>query len=429
MIINRLIAPSIKDITSFNIIRAKKSALPNNIPLYQISTATSDLVKIEWIFPAGSWFQTWPLTAFIVNNMLAEGTQHKNSLQIAELTEYYGANLGYYVDKDNAFITLVCMHKYIKEIMEVVADIIQNASFPENELETFKNKHKQQFLVDQSIMKNMARNVHFRMLFGNDHPYGYMIVEDDFDKSNREELVKFYKSQYQFKHCRIIVSGKVDDHVLNTIEQYFGLENWNANTNSYSPSPTINAEKDRKIYIHKPEAVQSAVRIGKVFVNKMHPDFVGATVLTCILGGYMGSRLMKKIREEKGYTYGINSLLVTFKNAGYLTIASELGAHVTSNAIADIFTEIETLRNEPVTDDELQRVKNYMLGDVARMFDGPFAQAESLISLLEYDLDYDYFDRMIDTIKNIKVQDIQSLAVEYLSPDSFSQVVIGKMDN
>jgi predicted Zn-dependent peptidase len=428
MSINRSIAPPIRDITSFNIIHAKKHELPNNIQLYQVNTGIGDLVKIEWMFPAGSWYQTWPLTAYTVNNMLVEGTQHKKSLQIAELVEYYGAYLSCNIDKDNAFVTLVCMHKYIGEVMEVVADIIQNATFPEHELDIFRNKHKQQFLVEQSIMKNIARFVHFRMLFGNNHPYGYMIVEDDFDKTNRDELLRFHKCQYQAKNCRIIVSGKADDHVLKILEKYFGLDQWNATDYAYPSLPAINTEKERSIYINKPEAVQSAVRIGKVLINKMHPDFTGVNVLTCILGGYMGSRLMKKIREEKGYTYGINSLLVTFKNAGYLTIASELGAHVTSNAIADIFTEIETLRNEAVMDEELQRVKNYMLGDVARMFDGPFAQAESLISLLEYDLEYDYFDRMINTIKNIKVQDVQSLAVKYLSPDSFSQVVVGKMD-
>jgi predicted Zn-dependent peptidase len=142
----------------------------------------------------------------------------------------------------------------------------------------------------------------------------------------------------------------------------------------------------------------------------------------------MGSRLMQKIREEKGYTYGINSLLVTFKNAGCLIIASELGARFTTPAIDDIYAEIEKLRSEPVAQEELRRVKNYMLGDVVRMFDGPFAQAESLISLLEYDQDYDFFSTMIGTIKNITADDIQTLSQKYLDPATFSQVVVGKME-
>src|ERR1035437_6628226 len=197
MSINRSIAPPIRDIETFNIVRAEKLKLTNNIPLYQLNTGTNELVKIEWVFEAGNWFQSSPLVAFAVNSMLNEGTQKYTSLQIAELIEYYGAHLDYNIDKDNAFVTLVCMHKYMGEVLEIVADIIINAAFPEHELEIFKNKHKQQFLVDQSMVKNIARSVQMRSLFGNSHPYGYFITAEDFEKLNRNELVKFHREFYQ----------------------------------------------------------------------------------------------------------------------------------------------------------------------------------------------------------------------------------------
>jgi predicted Zn-dependent peptidase len=277
------------------------------------------------------------------------------------------------------------------------------------------------------MVKNIARSVHMRSLFGNSHPYGYFITAEDFDKLNRNDLVKFHKDFYQAKFCRVIAAGKVDDKVLKLIEKQFA--SW-IDTNIIAPKTfEIQTEDERHVYINKPEAVQSAVRIGKILMNKLHPEFVSMSVLSCILGGYMGSRLMKKIREEKGYTYGINSILVTFKHAGYLTIVSELGAHVTAHGVADIYTEIDKLRKEPVTNEELTRVKNYMLGDVARMFDGPFAQADSLMSLLECDLNYDYITNMIDAIKHVSIAQIQDLAIKYLDPATFSQVVVGKMED
>jgi predicted Zn-dependent peptidase len=282
-------------------------------------------------------------------------------------------------------------------------------------------------LVEQSVLKNIARSVQMRMLFGNNHPYGYMVTVEDFDHINRVELLKFHQEFYQPKFCKIIVSGKADDKVLKMIDKQFGGL-WH-NSDISPKSFEIQAEKEQQVYINKPEAVQSAVRIGKILINKLHPDFTAMSVLTCILGGYMGSRLMKKIREEKGYTYGINSILVSFKNAGYLTIVSELGAHVTAHGIADIYSEIGQLRNEPVPEEELIRVKRYMLGDVSRMFDGPFAQADSLISLLELDLDYDYFAKMTDVIKNVSSSQIQELANKYLDPATFGQVVVGKMED
>jgi zinc protease len=425
MNINRSIAPEIKDIATFNIVKAEKQLLANNIPLYLLNTGNNELVKIEWIFSAGNWYQPAPLVAFTVNSMLQEGTQKYSSQQIAELVEYYGAHISYSLDKDNAFVTLVCMHKYLAEVLEIVADIIMNAVFPEHELVIFRNKHKQQFLVEQSMVKNVARYVHMRMLFGNSHPYGYMVTLDDFDRLNRDEMKKFHKTCYQAKYCQIIAAGKADDQVLKIIEKQFG--SWQSTQAQLPESFTIHTEAEREQYINKPDAVQSAVRIGKVLMNKLHEDFVPMSVLTCILGGYMGSRLMKKIREEKGYTYGINSILVTFKNAGYLTIVSELGAHVTAQGISDIYAEIDKLRNEPVTDEELTRVKNYILGDVARMFDGPFAQADSLITLLEYNLNYDYVPKMIDTIKHVSKSQMQDFAIKYLDPATFSQAVVGIM--
>jgi predicted Zn-dependent peptidase len=295
----------------------------------------------------------------------------------------------------------MCMKKHVSLVLDVVEDIIKNAEFPEHELEIFKNKHKQQFLVEQSKVRNIARYVHSQLLFGNHHPYGYAVVESDFDRIDRESILKFYKQRYQAKNCQIIVSGKADDEVIRHVESRFGADNWNYQGTVYNPTFTSSVSNERQLYVEKSEALQSAVRIGKVMFNKLHDDFVGLSVLNCVLGGYFGSRLMKKIREEKGYTYGINSLLVEFRNSGYFAIVSELGADVTSPAIDDIYSEINKLRNDLVPADELSRVKNYMLGDVVRMFDGPFAQAESLISLLEYDLGYDYFHWFLQSVRGV----------------------------
>jgi len=424
--IDRKIMPAIKEIKTFNIVEAKKQLLPNGIPLYTLYSDNSEMVKIELLFSAGNWFQEYPLVAFAVNNMLVEGSRKYNSSQIAELVEFYGCQTGYNVDKDNAFISIVCMKKHLDPVLDVIEDIIKNAAFPESELEIFKNKHKQQFSVEQSKVRNIARFVHSQLMFGNQHPYGYMVMEDDFDKLYREDILQFYKQRYQPQYCKIIVSGNADDSVAKLIEKHFGNDKWNYSELSVNPTFNLSAINERLKHVEKPEAVQSAVRIGKVLFNKLHTDFVGMSVLNCVLGGYFGSRLMKKIREEKGYTYGINSLLVEFRNAGYLAIVSELGADVTNPAIKDIYNEINLLRSELIPSDELSRVKNYMLGDIVRMFDCPFAQAESLISLLEFDLGYEYFYSMIESIKSIDAKTLQALAFKYFDPESLYEVVVGR---
>lgn len=429
MIINRLQTPLVSEITSFNILKADQNVLPNGIPIYTLNTGTADLIKIECMFAAGNWFQQSSLVAFAVNNMLIEGTTHFTSVQIAENSEYYGAYLGYNVDKDNAYVSLFCMRKYLDKVLPILESILKEAMFPEHELELFKSKHKHQFLVDQTKGKNTARMVHNRMLFGNHHPYGYQIMEPDFDALTRNDLINFHKQYYSSNNCKIIASGVVGDQEIKLITKYLGMDKWNDQISSLIlPSYIIKTELENKIYIEQPEAVQSAVRTGKILINKHHPDYAAMALVNCILGGYFGSRLMKTIREEKGYTYGINSMYITFTHAGYLSIVSELGINVTKDGLKEIYAEIEKLRTELMPEEELARVKNYMLGEMVRMFDGTFAQAESLISILEYDMDYSYFHNLIDTIKKANTKMIRDMAFKHLDPATFSEVVVGKME-
>lgn len=149
-------------------------------------------------------------------------------------------------------------------------------------------------------------------------------------------------------------------------------------------------------------------------------------VLSNILGGYFGSRLMSNIREDKGYTYGIGSGVVSHLNNGYFFIATETGAEVTEKAIDEIYFEIKRMRNEIVPIEELQLVKNYLLGRFMRSFDGPFALADRLKGVLYYDIGYEYYERFVNTIKEITPEQLQDLANSYLAQEELTEVVVGK---
>lgn len=428
MIIDRTIAPPISDIKSFNIIKAQKTSLSNGVPLYQIHSENTELVKIEFMFEAGNWFQSSPLTAFAVNHLLIEGSQKYTSAEIADMVEYYGAFLGYNLDKDFAYISVFTMSKYLPEVLILLENIIKGPVFPEHEVAQFKTKHKQQFLIEQTKLRNIARSVSARMIYGNAHPYGYMIVEDDFDNISREGITEFYRQFYSSARCTIIASGAITDEDIILIDKYFGKESWNNTIAVKDINYRVLPETERKIYIERPDAVQNAIRISKEMFSKKHTDYIPLSIVNCILGGYFGSRLMKSIREDKGYTYGINSLFITLLHSGYISIASELNTNVTAQAVKEIYNEIEILRTVLITESELARVKNYMLGELVRMFDGPFTQAESLISLLEYNFGYDYYYKYIETIKSITPEQVLSLSEKYLDPSSFYEVVVGRID-
>ncbi|MBO7523122.1 MAG: insulinase family protein [Bacteroidales bacterium] len=149
-------------------------------------------------------------------------------------------------------------------------------------------------------------------------------------------------------------------------------------------------------------------------------------VINTILGGYFGSRLMKNIREEKGFTYGIGSAIASTQQTGVMIIASEVNHENTSEAIDEIFKEIDRLSKEPVGAEELETVRNYMLGNIVRKLDGPFALAVNYKTLWEYGLDNSFNYKLIEKIKNITPDEIMSLAQTYYNIDDFTIVTAGE---
>jgi predicted Zn-dependent peptidase len=161
--------------------------------------------------------------------------------------------------------------------------------------------------------------------------------------------------------------------------------------------------------------------------NKLHPDHHKLQVFNTILGGYFGSRLMTNIREDKGYTYGIGSGIISLQNSGYFFISTEVGADVTKDALAEIYKEIELLRTEEVSLEELDLVKNYMLGHFLKSCDGAFNMASLFESVDSFGLDYSFYDEYINTIKTITPKTIKELGVKYFKKSDLKEVVVGKI--
>ena len=277
-------------------------------------------------------------------------------------------------------------------------------------------------------VSTIARRAFNEQLFGTNHPYGKNVQLEDYDSLTREALFDFHKKYYTTQNGKIIVTGKIDDSVVQMIHQHFGNTNWGTtqeieNSQNVARDPLI-----KEKIIRKENAKQSAVRIGLEMPVQTHPDFLKLNILNTILGGYFGSRLMKNIREEKGYTYGIGSALISLKNAGLLIIVSEVGAAYAKETVNEIFKEINRLKNEIISDEELSLVKNYMMGDFLRSFDGPFALSESYRSIIDFDLTPDYFNQGIETIKTITPEKILQLANQYLVEENFVTTIAGNYE-
>ena len=424
--IDRTVSPAFKTVEKIEMIQATEKKLRNNIPVYSINAGSQELIKVEFFFSAGMFQQIKPLQAATVNAMLEEGTLKMTAAQIADAVDYYGAFLEVGVSQDHASVVLYTLNKHLKSTLSVVEDVIKNATFPEDELDTHLTNKKQKFHVNNQKVATVARKRFTELIFGEKHPYGINVQEADFEKIKRTDLIDFYRSFYCSGNCKIVLAGKINDDVFSLLDEHFGDNDWSSVNSLEKNTVEIISCKEREQLIFKEDALQSAIRIGKVLFNKTHPDFQSLQILNTVYGGYFGSRLMSNIREDKGYTYGIGSGIASLQNSGYFFISTEVGVDVCKNAINEIYLEMDRLRNELIPADELQLVKNYLLGTFLRSVDGPFAMADRFKGILEYNLGYDYFDKYIATIKGISASQLRDLANTYFDKESMIELVVGK---
>jgi predicted Zn-dependent peptidase len=332
------------------------------------------------------------------------------------------------VSQDHASVVLYTLNKHLKSTLPVVEQVIKDAMFPQEELDTHLKNKLQKFHVNNQKVATLARKRFGELIFGEKHPYGINVKEKDFSIINRELLKQFYSTYYRANSCKIVLAGKVNDDIYTILDEHFGGNDWLATNNLNIAPVKIDTTTNKEQLIFKEDALQSAIRIGKVMFNKTNPDYQPLLILNTIFGGYFGSRLMSNIREDKGYTYGIGSGIASLKHSGYFFISTEAGVDVCQKAINEIYKEMSRMQTELVSAEELELVKNYMLGTFLRSVDGPFALAERFKGIMEYDLGYDYFDRYIATIKSISASQLKDLAIKYFDKDTMIELVVGKKE-
>lgn len=416
--------PLINSFSFGRIPEAKKIFLDNKVPAYFIDAGTEDIVRIEFDFPAGRIMERSPLVASTTNAMLLEGSLNYNAESINRTIDQYGAFPNLICEKDSAGFIVFTLNKYIEKILELSSEIIFNSVFPEDELNTLMQYRLQKYMVNRQKVGVLSSDHFFQSIFGNNHPYGKFVQPQDFKDVTVAMLKDFHSQHYNTATMKIIVAGKLPQGIEAMMNKYFGKL-----TSEIQKNPTSNVKLGgsdvKKIFVEKADAVQTSIRIGSKTINKLHPDYPGLKVLDTIIGGYFGSRLMKNIREDKGYTYGINSSVSSLLQSGYKIISTEVGAEFAEKTKIEIYNELRLLQSQPVGIEELKVAKNFMSGEMIRMFDGPFSLAESFKSVLDFGLDNNYYYRLAEKIKSIDSDEIMHLASTYYKIEDLYEVEVG----
>ncbi len=424
--INRTIAPPIQPAEGIKMPQPDIHHFPNGTTLLVVNSGDVDVCRVDLIFNAGSRYQSKKLIASASLSLMSEGTKRYTSQQISEHFDYLGSFISINTDKDFARVSAYSLTKFLPQTLQMLEEVVKSPSFPQSELDVWARRGKQSLTVEMDKTSTLARIEFFKSLFGQEHPYGAYALPADYDLLDQSELVNFHQLILGSQGATIILSGRVGDDQIREVQKYFGESVWGSSVNPDTSNVDMVNERKEKVFVVKQGAIQSALRVGRVLFNRSHPDYPDLAIVNTILGGYFGSRLMKNIREEKGFTYGIGSYLLSFRDSGALVIATEVGTGYTKQTLQEIKNEIYRLQTEPVQLDELTRVRSYLLGEALRSFNGPFAIADNMLSLLYYNgLDFDFYTRVIDSIENISPERIMNLAQKWFYYNDMVECVAG----
>lgn len=401
---------------------AEQTILPNGVHLWTIDAGTQPLVRLSLVFRAGTRYQPAAFAASAALSLMSEGTARYTAAQIAEMFDFYGIYYDTSIDRDYSVVTVSCLNRFLDRTLELLGEILFEPLFSERELEIYASKRKQQLTIEREKPSYQARELFSEGLFGKEHPYGRVSPAADYDNLNTQMLRSFYDTYYTAGNLFAVASGQIGPETETALDTFLSRFGTTAGTADPGIPPTHSTTLIRE---KRDGALQSSIRIGKVLFPKEHPDFNGLQVAATVLGGYFGSRLVKNLREDKGYTYGIYSAMLNMQHSGYFAVASDVTASATDDAVAEILKEVERLRTEPVPMAELNMVRNIIVGEMMRILDGPFGISDVTIENVQCGMTNEALSAFFDEVRTITPERIRELAVKWLDPATFTTVIVG----
>lgn len=426
--IDRKIAPVIHNALDFDIHLpdCHFSSLSNNIPLYWLSAGTQEVLRLEFLFKSGAWEEEKTGVAQATAALLKTGSELRTSDEIDEAFEYYGAALQSKAGNDHNSIVLYCLNRHLEVLLPFLKEIITGARFPEEELQLYQRNLIQKLKVKEHQTDFVANREAEAQVFGYQHPYGRFSRAEDISAITRDDLLAFHGRYYTAANCQLFLAGRVNEKHLRLLEEYFGETAWGHTEQVIKEKQHQIVPASAKIFEKSlgRDSVQGALRILRPFIGRSHPDFIPMMVVNTLFGGYFGSRLMKNIREEKGFTYSIYAQIYAYKRASIINVTTEAGIEVCEAVRKEIFEEMRRLREEPVAEEELKLVKNYLFGGLLGSLDGPFELIKRWKGMLLNGYGKQQFEEHLKRYKAVSPQEVRALARKYYQKKDFYQILV-----
>ena len=354
--------------------------------------------------------------------LLERGTKNRTKDQLDEEIDFIGATLN---ASGNGFYA-ASLKKHEDKLLQIMSDVVMNADFKQDELDKIKKQTISGLVSEKDDPDAIVRNVRSVLLYGKDHPYGEIITEETAEKITLEKCKSYYQTYFKPNVSYMAVVGDITlEEAKKNVEKYFGT--WKKGEVPVFKYRTPQAPSETSVaFVHKEGATQSLINITyPLNLKRNNPDVIKSRIMNSILGGGSTARLFMNLREGHGYTYGAYSGIRPDELVGNFNANAKVRNEVTDSSVYEFMVELNKIVDEKVTEEELQDVKNNMMGTFSIALQNPQTIARFAINIERYHLSADYYETYLKQIEAVTVDDVKAMANKYIKPNNTLVLVVG----
>lgn len=401
----------------------QKRTLKNGVPLFFIPTPEINAIRLEINAdtPAVLGKEEKKLAPYFTLHMLLEGTINRSAAELDDFFDTYASEVEIISTFEHQGLSLLTTKKHFAKVLPVFRELMTEAVFPEKELAKRKSQKSLSLSIMHEKTGSRASQLFRKELFGTSHPFGQITEEKDVDAISRDDLLDFY-SQDLWANPEIFLTGNITDEELELLAEHLG--SLPTIKSSVKLSHFANKKQERFVELRQ-KSVQSSLRIGCHLIPKNHPDYFGIWAFNVFLGGYFGGRLIKNIREDKGHTYGIYSSIGSLKAADYWIVMADVIKEHSEEVIEEIYKEIDKLQHEKIPLEEVETVRNYLVGNLLSNFSSSFELISRFKTIHQSGLNLKFFEDQLEFIKTFNPEQMQEIGRKYFNREQMVEVIVG----
>lgn len=407
-------APAVQPMTHLELPVPSRITTDNGITLNYYNGGSQEVCQLDIMWPGGLDEAPSQPVARLMAILMREGTEAHSAEDISETLDFNGAMLKIVATQHHTTLTLLSLNSKAANVLPLVTEIINTPAYDDTLLAKYREIEIQNLMLQLSNVSTLSSNELSRLLKGPSHPQAIVPTAESVGEITSDSLREWHRRVIQEGRPRVFLSGRITDELLKAVERM--LESVPSHTPMplnvvpFMPQPPITAT------VTKPGAMQASVSIGLPAIKRDHPDYVRLRFTVIALGGYFGSRLMKNIREDKGYTYGIMSYLAGGREGSDIMVMAQADASYVGDLIREVGLEMEKLASEPIAEDEMMRLRQHIATSLMENLDSPFAIMEYYKTMEAVGIPAGYFSEQVETLAALTPEMIMDMASRYLNP-------------